>query len=174
MDWKELQAAIESENTRILETPPEDILRVFKFDMMNTGAGTDGLMLGPDFEGATAIRYIGGYYVYNIIKLGSLPCYTTEQIKELANTLLPKAVGTVRLCSMKTYADFTQGVLDQLEAMDNKQDVLSLLNSLYLYGSSMNGWYHHYMKWGLGQAFRIPSKEELLEMGSRNTVSFVR
>ncbi|MCI8551788.1 MAG: hypothetical protein HFF56_02160 [Lawsonibacter sp.] len=174
MDWKELQAAIEEENDRILGAPPEDILRVFKFDIMNTGAGTEGLMLGPDFEGATAIRYIGGYYVYNIIKLGSIPSYTTEQIKELANTLLPKAVSTVRLCGMKTYADFAQGVLGSLKTMDDKQDILSLLNSLYLYGSSMNGWYHHYMKWGLGQAFRIPSKEELLEMGSRNIESFVR
>ena len=75
---------------------------------------------------------------------------------------------------MKTYADFAQGVLGSLKTMDDKQDILSLLNSLYLYGSSMNGWYHHYMKWGLGQAFRIPSKEELLEMGSRNIESFVR
>ena len=38
MDWKELQAAIEEENDRILGAPPEDILRVFKFDIMNTGA----------------------------------------------------------------------------------------------------------------------------------------
>ena len=174
MGWEELQAAIEAENARILETPPEDILRVFKFDIMNTGAGTEGLILGPDFEGATAIRYIGGYYIYNIIKLGGIPSYTAEQVKEPASTLLPKAVSTVKLCGMKTYADFTQRVLEQLRTMGDKEDMLSLLNALYLYGSSMNGWYHHYMKWGLGQAFRIPTGEELLEMGSRNTESFVR
>jgi len=173
MDWKTLKKRIDDENTRILSAPPEDILRVFKYDIMNTGAGTEGLMLGPDFEGATAIRYIGGYYVYNIVKLGSIPSYTTEQIKELARVLLPKAVGTVKLCGMKTYAEFSEGVLECLPDMDSRDDVLSLLNSLYLYGSSMNGWYHHYMKWGLGQAFRIPTKEELLDMGSRNVESFV-
>lgn len=74
---------------------------------------------------------------------------------------------------MKTYAEFTQQVLECLEGMDQREDVLELLNSLYLYGSSMNGWYHHYMKWGLGLAFRIPTKEELLDMGSQNVESFV-
>lgn len=173
MDWRVLKERIDNENARILSVPPEDILRVFKYDIMNTGAGTEGLMLGPDFEGATAIRYIGGYYVYNIVKLGSLPTYTTDQIKELAQVLLPKAVSTVRLCGMKTYAEFSEGVLECLKDMTDREEVLSLLNSLYLYGSSMNGWYHHYMKWGLGQAFRIPTKEELLDMGSRTVESFV-
>ena len=69
MDWKKLKQTIDVENARITETPPEDILRVFKYDIMNTGAGPDGLMFGPDFEGATSIRYIGGYYIYNILIL---------------------------------------------------------------------------------------------------------
>lgn len=173
MDWKKLKQTIDVENARITETPPEDILRVFKYDIMNTGAGPDGLMFGPDFEGATAIRYIGGYYIYNILKLASIPAYATEQIKRLAFCLLPKAVGTVRLCGMKTYAEFSEQTLACLKEMNDREDILSLLNSLYLYGSSMNGWYHHYMKWGLGQAFRIPNRDELLDMGSRNVESFV-
>ena len=38
MGWEELRAAIEAENARVLDTPPEDVLRVFKFDILNTGA----------------------------------------------------------------------------------------------------------------------------------------
>ena len=173
MDWKILKQTIDRENQRISEIPPEDILRVFKFDILNTGAGTDGLMFGPDFEGATAIRYIGGYYIYNIVKLGSLPEYTADHIKKLAECLLPKAVGVVRLCGMKTYAEFSERVMECVPTMTDKEDILALLNSLYLYGSSMNGWYHHYMKWGLGQAFRIHSRDDLIDMGCRNVESFV-
>ena len=74
---------------------------------------------------------------------------------------------------MKTYAEFSEQTLACLKEMNDREDILSLLNSLYLYGSSMNGWYHHYMKWGLGQAFRIPNRDELLDMGSRNVESFI-
>ena len=173
MDWKSVKETIDGENARITKTPPEDVLRVFKYEIMRSGGGTGGLMLGPWFEGATASRYVGPYYIYNVIKLASLPFYSAKNIKEMVQLLLPKAVGTAKLCGMDTYADLSEQVLACLDTMEEKEDVLKLLNSLYLYGSNMNAWIHHYMKWGIGQAFRIPTKQELADMGTRNVESFV-
>ena len=173
MDWKTVKKTIDEENKRLLRTPPEDVLRVFKYEILETEGGTGGLMLGPWFEGATASRYVGPYYVYNIVKLASVPGYTAQQIKEMTFQLLPKAVGTAKLCGMATYAELSRQVLDCMKDLDTKEDMLKLLNALYLYGSNMNAWIHHYMKWGIGQAFRIPTREELVDMGSRNVESFV-
>ncbi len=173
MDWMTVKKTIDDENARILKTPPEDVLRVFKYEILKTEAGTGGLMLGPWFEGATASRYVGPYYVYNIIKLASISTYTAENVKEMTCVLLPKAVSTAKLCGMATYGDLSEKVLACIKEMDKKEDMLKLLNSLYLYGSNMNAWIHHYMKWGIGQAFRIPTKEELVDMGTRNVESFV-
>ena len=173
MDWKVLKKSIDDENARILRTPPEDVLRVFKYEILTTGAATGGLMLAPWFEGATASRYIGAYYVYNIVKLASVPGYTMEEIKEMTRLLLPKAVGTAKLCGMTTFAKFSEQVLSCIAGISESESLLQLLNSLYLYGSNMNAWIHHYMKWGIGQAFRIPTREELLDMGMRNVESYI-
>jgi hypothetical protein len=173
MDWKLLKESIDAENARIQRTPPEDVLRVFKYEILITEGATGGLMLGPWFEGATASRYIGAYYVYNIVKLASLPSYTMQEIKELAGLLLPKAVGTARLCGMTTFASFSEQTLECIGDISDGDALLKLLNSLYLYGSNMNAWIHHYMKWGIGQAFRIPTREELLDMGTRNVESYI-
>ena len=172
-DWKIIKNEIDAENNRILHESPEDIVRVFKYDIVNTGAGTGGLMLGTWFEGATASRYIGAYYIYNIIKLASVPGFGMEETKEMLNLMLPKAVETAKLCGMEIYARFSDEVMECVNGMDNIEDILTLLNSLYLYGSNMNAWIHHYMKWGIGQAFKIKAKEELNDMGARAGESYL-
>ena len=64
MDWKVLQKEIDAENTRIIDEAPEDIERVFKYEIIPTGAGTAKTTLGVWFEGATAARYVAAYNTY--------------------------------------------------------------------------------------------------------------
>ena len=162
-DWKAIKAEIDAENTRTLDVVPEDIARVFTYDVCLTGAGTGGLMLGPWIEGATANRYIGPYFIYNILKLG----YGVQEIKDMVALLLPKVTATAKLCGMATYARFTEEVMDCVAEIDDAEGIDAILNSLYLYGSNMNGWTHHCMKWGIGYAFKIPHKDDLKKMGER-------
>lgn len=172
MEWKALKKKIDAENTRILETPPEDVEAVFKYEVLKTEGGTGGLMMGPWFEGATASRYIGAYYIYMTIKLAANPIFTTKDVKAMVKLLLPKAVGTAGLCGMKTFETFSVETIACIEKMNDGEDILTLLNSLYLYGSNMNAWIHHYMKWGVGFGFPIPTKADLKEMGSRIEESY--
>ena len=44
---------------------------------------------------------------------------------------------------------------------------IKMLNALYLYGSSINAWQNYRVKWGLNQAFVIPTGRELVEMAKR-------
>ena len=165
-DWKKLKKEIDDENARTVEEAPEDVLRVYKYEMVrNTQAGTGHNIMGVWFEGATASRYVGAYYIYNIIKLAMDPSFTLDHIKELVNELLPKCVGTAQLCGMEVLGKFSFETIACINEMDNREDILALLNSLYLYGSSMNAWIHHFMKWGNGQAFLIKSKEDCEAIG---------
>lgn len=172
-DWKVLQKEIDAENKRIIDEAPEDIERVFKYEIIPTGAGTAKTTLGVWFEGATAARYVGPYNTYNIVKLGMDPAFTLDHIKDLVNVMLPKVTALVKLCGYEVYARFTEETIECVNAMDNRDDVLSLLNSLYLYGSSMNAWTHHYMKWAIGQMAPIPSKEDLEAMGKVASKAYV-
>ena len=42
MDWKTVKKTIDEENARILKTPPEDVLRVFKYEILETEGEQDG------------------------------------------------------------------------------------------------------------------------------------
>lgn len=165
-NWKALQQEIDAENSRILESAPEDVLRIFKYEIIPTGAGTAGMTMGVWFEGATAGRYVGAYYVYNIIKIASDKDVSVTEINYLVQELLPKVVATSSLCGLEVLGRFSVEVMACLKEMTSKEDVISLLNSLYLYGSNMNAWIHHYMKWGISQAFIIPDKEACKEIGA--------
>ncbi len=173
MDWKKLQAEIDQENVRIIDEAPEDIERVFKYEIIPTGAGTAKTTLGVWFEGATAARYIGPYNTYNIVKLGMDPDFTLDHIKALVETMLPKVTAVAKLCGYAVYARFTEETMACVEEMDSRDDVLSLLNSLYLYGSSMNAWTHHFFKWAIGQATPIPTKEDCIAIGKAADKVFV-
>lgn len=171
-NWIALKQEIDAENTRILDTSPEDILRVYQYDIARNGAATGGLMLGLWMEGATASRYIGAYYVYNIIKLAMDPAFDLADIQEMTALLLPKVVETAELCGMETYGRFSREVLRTVPEIDDMPSLLELLNAFYLYGSNMNAWIHHYMKWGVAYAFPIPRKAQLLDVGRRADESY--
>ena len=108
MDWKVLQKEIDAENTRIIDEAPEDIERVFKFEIIPTGAGTAKTTMGVWFEGATAARYVAAYNTYNIIKLGMDPAFTLDKLKLLVNVMLPKVTAAVKLCGYAVYARFAE------------------------------------------------------------------
>ena len=171
-DWKQLKAEIDAENKRILDDSPEDVVRVFKYEILRSGGGTGGLMMGPWIEGATAGRYVGAYYVYNILKLAGLSEYSAKEVKAMLHLLLPKVVSTAKICGLETLARFSNETMEMVKGMEDKEELLLLLNSLYLYGSNMNAWIHHYMKWGVGLAFPIPTREDLRAMGARADLSY--
>lgn len=173
MDWKVLQKEIDAENARIIDEAPEDIERVFKYEIIPTGAGTAKTTMGVWFEGATAARYVAAYNTYNIIKLGMDPAFTLDHIKTLVNVMLPKVTDAVKLCGYAVYARFAEETMACVNEMEDREEVLSLLNSLYLYGSSMNAWTHHFMKWAIGQATPIPSREDCEAIGKAASKAYV-
>lgn len=173
MDWKELKDEIIEVAASSVENCPEDILRVFEYEIGPEGCGTGGLMLGPWFEGATASRYLIPYYMYNIVKLAKDLNFSVERIRQHMHLTMTKALGTAELCGMSVLADLTRRTIACVDEMENRDEILELLNALYLYGSSINAWQNYRVKWGLNQAFVIPTGKELVEMAKRADESYI-
>lgn len=174
-NWKDLKQEIDEAGNHAIEECPNDMLRVFEYDIVRTGAGTGRLMMGPWWEGATSARYLGSYYIFNIVKVAQDMNISCEKIKQLVNLMLPKALGTVALCDISQYASFTTQTLYFINhEMDNREDILSLLNSLWFYGSAINAWCQYRMKWGLGLAFHVNHRDDLKYMGTRANEAFER
>ena len=173
MDWKELKKEIETIAADSVENCPEDILRVFEYEIAPEGCGTGGLMLGPWFDGATASRYLIPYYMYNIVKLTKDLDLSVSQIRQHMHLTMPKALGTAERSGMLVLADLTRRTMAAVDEMENRDEVLELLNALYLYGSSINAWQNYRVKWGLNQAFVIPTGRELVEMAKRADESYI-
>ena len=173
-NWKELKREIDEAGNLAVEECPDDMLRVFEYDIVRTGAGTGRLMMGPWWEGATAARYLGSYYIFNIVKAAQDMDFSTEKIKQLVRLMLPKALGTVALCDISQYADFTTRTMACIEQMEDREEILSLLNALWFYGSAVNAWCQYRMKWGLGLAFHVNHRDDLKYMGTRAGEAFKR
>lgn len=88
--------------------------------------------------------------------------------------MLPKALGTVALCDISQYADFTTRTMACIEQMEDREEILSLLNALWFYGSAVNAWCQYRMKWGLGLAFHVNHRDDLKYMGTRAGEAFER
>ncbi len=172
-DWKKLKEEIDQAANAAIEECPADIRKVFQFNISPNGGGTGGLMFADIYESAYSGRYLCAYYMCNIIKLANARNYSLKRIKQMLNLLMEKEMKTVRLSGLSEFADFTQRVIDCVNEMDNREDALMLMNSLYLYGAGINAWQNYMFPWGLNSAFLIPTKDELAEMGRLADQSFI-
>lgn len=161
--WQDVKAMIDAENERIRVDPPEEVVKVVHYRIVDTRAGTDGQALSNWFFSATDIRYVQAY-LYNIIRLAFDEKYTTAQIKTMAKTMVAQPAEFAGYCGFHKVWDFAKAVIDVLDEVEDRNDVLDLLNSLNLYASNMNAWIHHYFPWKLNYVYPHRNPEEVLEM----------
>ncbi len=163
MSWKQLKTEIDAENDRIRMDPPLEVVKVVHYQIIDTKAGTDNQALGNWFFACTDVRYIHAY-LYNIVRLAMDEKYTLEQIKTMVKTMIAQPAEFVGYAGFHKMWDFVKPALAALDEIDNREDVLDLLNSLLLYASNLNAWIHHYFPWKLNYVFPHRTPEEVREM----------
>jgi len=161
--WQALKARIDAENERIRMDPPEEVVKVVHYRIVDTRAGTDGQALSNWFFSATDIRYVQAY-LYNIVRLSMDARYTTAQIKVMARTMVAQPAEFAGYCGFHKLWDFAKQVIEALPEMESRDDVLELLNSLLLYSANLNAWIHHYFPWKLNYVYPHRDPAEVLEM----------
>ena len=59
-------------------------------------------------------------------------------------------MGTVILSDFSKFGEFAKESIDFInKEMDDRDEILELLNSLWFYGSCVNAWCNYRVKWGL-------------------------
>lgn len=163
MRWQDLKAKIDAENERILEEPPEEVVQVMHYRIIDSDAGTDGTVMGTWFYACTDARYVVAY-LYQIIRSAMDPAFTADQLRYMTKWLEPKVAEFVGYCGFHKLWEFMKSVIETMEEIDDRDDLLELLNSMYLYASHINAWIHHYFPWNIAYTFPHRTAEEVQGM----------
>ncbi len=164
-DWKVVHQTIDAENRRLRTEPPEEVVKVFHYSIIDSGAGMDGQAFPTWFFSAADVRYVAAY-CYQIVRLARDPSFTLDQLKTMARTFLPQPAEFSGYCGMEKLWCYTQDLLASLDTVSTREDFLELINAMLQYGANLNSWIHHYFKWEMGSSFPRRTKEQVQEMAA--------
>ena len=163
MGWQELKAQIDAENERLVDQAPEEVVKVVKFRIEHSDAGTDGQIMGTWFYTLNDVRYLVAY-LYQIISAAIDPAFTADQLKYMTKQMMPGAGAYVGYSGFPTLWQFIKGAIDHMDEMDDRDDLLELLNSLYLYASHVNAHILYYFPWCISLNYPHRTPEQVREM----------
>jgi hypothetical protein len=165
--WLELKADLEKETAIIFETCPDEIKRFYYGIITHSDAGK----YAKDQYFGHWVHVYGEYYAYSSTTLASLikwagdPDFTLPQMKKLFGDLSIGALGLGYYGGQAGLGKFTQRVLDSIDKLENKQQLVELLQAFAAYVSRLYWWVHWYFPWGLGPVIaHRKAPEDIREM----------
>ncbi|TVR01610.1 MAG: hypothetical protein EA403_10195 [Spirochaetaceae bacterium] len=146
MTWNELKDKIDKENVRLESDPPQDVVRVIHYRIIDSESGTGGNVLGNWFFSFTDIRYVAAY-LYQILNLALDERFTDEQIRFMAARMISQPAEFAGYCGFNDLWFFVKTTLEVIEEIPDRESLLSLLNAVFLYASHLHTWINHYFPW---------------------------
>jgi hypothetical protein len=150
---------------RIQFQPGDDISRVIRFGLIDTGAGNDASCFTNWFFSSGDIRHIAAYSHYIIWFAQNEASFSLDQLKEMVHWIRQPG----EFCGYCGYREIWELVQDLLSALDEvktRDELVQLMNAMWAYGSALNAWIYHYIPWGVGYLFPIRD-EKYFEEGLR-------
>ena len=163
MRWQELKAELDADNARLVDEAPKEVVKVVQFRIEESGAGTDGQIMGTWFYTLTDVRYLTAY-LYQIVLAGMNPEFTADQLKYLTKEMMPGAGAYVGYSGFPTLWKRIKGVIDVMDEIEDRDDLLDLLGSLHLYASHLKAYIHHFFPWCIALLYPHRTKEDVREM----------
>jgi len=164
MDWKAVQNKIEKETEKIQYTPPEEVLKIFHYGIIDSGAGSYGQYFTTMVFAEGDCRALAFYNANNLLIIAEEESFTLEHLKIMARLYLPLGSEFLGYCGLEKIWKFTQDVLGALDTLTTKDDYKELINALNTYVAVVHGWIHHYFPWNIGELFPQKKKEDILKM----------
>jgi len=161
--WKNVKKTIDEENERLRFEPPKDVMNVIHYGVIETECGTKKLSMGNWFFSFTDIRYVGAY-LYQIMNLSLDTSYTLKQLKFMVSSMISQPAEFAGYGGFKILKEFVTESLKVMDEINDREELLTLLNSLFLYASHLHTWINHYFPWNYNFAFPIRTKEEIKDM----------
>lgn len=165
-NWRDVKAAIDLEAERIRLTPPDEIVKIFRYGIVESGAGTHRQCMSAWVFTEGDCRYLAFYGINNLLTLAQNPNYTLEHLNDAARVFAPLSAEFLGYCGLKHLYDFVTQSLDALDSLESKENFVELMSSLCLYTGTLNQWIQHYFPWNIGTAFPHRTREEVSEMAT--------
>ncbi len=166
MGWQDIKAAIEAETDKIRFTPPDEIVKIFHYQMVDSGAGTNGQAMSAMVFVEGDVRYLAFYGVNNVVKLCGSPDLDIVALRAVARTFIPLSSEFLGYCGLKETYAFALDVVGALDEIEEKDELRDFLSAFGQYVGTINGWVQHYFPWNIGTLARQKSREEIAQMAA--------
>lgn len=164
--WQEIKNEIDQEIERIRFQPPEEIIKIFKYNIVESGAGSYDQAFTTMVFTEGDCRCLAFYGTNYIVYLCDDPLFTLDHLKTLVKTFVPISAEFLGYCGLRKLWRFVQDILACLDEIETTTDLKELMSSLTLYVAFLNAWIHHYFPWNIGVLFPQRKAEEIEEMSS--------
>jgi hypothetical protein len=165
-DWKKLKADLEKQTLDLATTCPDEIKRFHYGIITHSDAGKDSL---NQYFGHWVHSYAGYYSYVNEIgicmQMAADPRIDLQSAKIFFKAMMHVAPFFAEYAGQKTFAAAAKAVIETVEGMDSKQDMVQLLSAFQQFESRLYWWFHWYFPWGIGPVL-CPrrSQEDIQEM----------
>ena len=164
MDWKKVRDKINGETEKIQFVPPDEVLKIFHYGIIDSGAGSYGQYFTTMVFAEGDCRALAFYNANNLLIVAEEESFTLDHLKIMARLYLPLGSEFLGYCGLKKIWEYTQDVLGSLDSVKTKEDYKELINALNTYVAVVHGWIHHYFPWNIGEQFPQKKKSDILKM----------
>ncbi len=165
--WKEVRDLMVEEYRKISVDCPKDIIKIFKYDIIETKAGSFDTALTTQVFLAGEIRYLGSYAANRTVACADLKGdqeVSVEALKGIYKILVPMSAEFSAYCGLDLVWHWDKEVQSVFDQIDNREDFKSLVSAYANIVSACNGWILYYFPWNLGDARKQRSLEDIKEM----------
>jgi hypothetical protein len=163
-NWEDIKEEINRETEKIAFTPPREVLKIFKYGIFDRGAGTRGQYFTTLVFAQGVCRALAYDCVNNLVYITEEESFNLEHLKIMVKQYLPSNAEFLGYCGLENIWKFVQEILDALDTLKSKEELVELINSLNLYLARMYTWVHHFFPWNIGVLFPERKPEEIREM----------
>ena len=164
MNWREVKDKIDKEAESIKFAPPDEVLRLFKYQIVPSGQGTGGQAFTTMVFAEGDCRALAYYNILCLIRLVDEPSFTLEQMEVLFREYVPLSSLFLNTCGLEKQWELVQDVLGVLDSLETKNDFMEVVDALGFYVSMLHGWVHHYFPWYIGELFPQRKRGDIEEM----------
>jgi len=163
--WQEVRDRMIEDYRKKSKYCPKEIIKMFKYDIIESGAGTFGTAFTTQVFVSGEIRYLGTYAATHIVAAADAPGdIPLAGLIDLYKLFIPTAAEFLSYCGLGPIWEWdkeVRSVFDQLETKEDFKDLVSAYGNVV---SVYNGWIVFYFPWNMGDARRQRKPEEVREM----------
>lgn len=163
MNWKEVSEHINQEAEAIRFKPEEEIIRLYKHQIVPSGMGTAGQAFTTMVFAQGDLRCLNSYGVLVLARLALRPEFSLEQLKAIFMDCVPLSAEFLYTCGFEKVWTLTKMVIGALDTCETKEHFKELIDSLAFYLSVLNGWSLILFPWYIGELFPQKKAEEVKE-----------